>query len=315
MEGEVTKMNAKKRRPLKRKRREEKAAKENPVVEKEEEKSTTNNEDMTGGAENLHCKVTEKTNTNKQRCLIVGSRSMTSKDRHLLLDLRGLIPHSREHSKLETRDNLGDMVAELCSLHSCNSVMLVEARKMDTSYLWMAQAPSGPSVKMLLHNVHTADELRLVGNCLKFSRPLLHFDKEFEMIPQLRIMKALLQMVFNTPRYHPKSKPFVDHMLCFFYLDGNIWVRHYQLAEDRELELVEIGPRFTMEPVCILNGCMRGNVLWKNALVEAPSAVRRSRKEFKLEKAQHNEEIQKLGERHREANPKPEPDPLANVFQ
>lgn len=43
--------------------------------------------------------------------------------------------------------------------------------------MWFAQAPAGPSLKVQIANIHTADEIRMAGNCLKFSRPLLHFDR------------------------------------------------------------------------------------------------------------------------------------------
>ena len=36
--------------------------------------------------------------------------------------------------------------------------------------------PSGPSAKFLVENIHTLEELKLTGNCLKGSRPLLNFD-------------------------------------------------------------------------------------------------------------------------------------------
>jgi hypothetical protein len=39
--------------------------------------------------------------------------------------------------------------------------------------------------------VHTMDELRLSGNCLKGSRPLLSFDKAFDDLPQYQMMKEL----------------------------------------------------------------------------------------------------------------------------
>ena len=40
--------------------------------------------------------------------------------------------------------------------------------------------PNGPSIKMHVQNVHTMDELKLTGNCLKGSRGLLSFDASFD---------------------------------------------------------------------------------------------------------------------------------------
>ena len=256
--------------------------------------------------------------TNHQKCLALGSRNMSSKDRHLLQDLRGLIPHARDHAKLTTGDHLGENITELCDLHHCNSLLFMESHRHDISYLWMSQSPIGPSIKFLLSNIHTADEMRMTGNCLKFSRPLLHFDKEFSTISHLRVAKSLLQMAFNTPRYHPKSKPFVDHIISFFFLDGHIWFRHYQIVESSNntpLALMEIGPRFTMQPVVILNGTCRGNVLWKNPDAPAPTEIRRSRKMRQLMKVMENERVQIKSDAHRRVNPDPQVDPLDLIFK
>jgi ribosome biogenesis protein BRX1 len=278
-------------------------------------------DDMLGDVQ-LRRATTDKVATNKQKCLVLGSRSMTSKSRHLLVDLRALMPHSREHAKIGTADNLGDNLVQICSLHHCNSLMFIEAHRHDVAFMWLGQAPAGPSVKFQIGNVHTADELRMVGNCLKYSRPLLHFDKEFETLPHLRVVKSLLQMNFNTPRYHPLSKPFVDHILCFFHLDNHIWFRNYQIivdggttASNGTPSLMEIGPRFTMEPICILNGCCRGSVLWKSKTAMPPTEVRKSRLLRQTLKAKENEYVQRKSDKHKALNPEAALDPLAGVFQ
>ena len=41
-------------------------------------------------------------------------------------------------------------------------------------------------------------------------------------------MKEILTHVFVTPHGHRKSKPFLDHALCFYWLDGRVWLRNYQ---------------------------------------------------------------------------------------
>ena len=71
----------------------------------------------------------------------------------------------------------------------------------------------------------------MTGNCLMGSRPLLVFDSAFDKSPELRLVKALFKQVFAVPRGHPKSKPFVDHIMSFFFLDGRIWIRNYQISE------------------------------------------------------------------------------------
>ena len=36
--------------------------------------------------------------------------------------------------------------------------------------------------------------------------------------------------VFNVPRGHHKSKPFIDHILAFYIVDNRIWFRNFQVA-------------------------------------------------------------------------------------
>lgn len=273
--------------------------------------------------------TTDKTMTNRQKCLVLGGRNMSSKARHLLLDLRGLMAHSREHSKLgggAQHHNIGRDLVELCGLHQCNSFMYLDPHRSDVTYLWVGQAPAGPSVKLQLTNIHTADEIRMAGNCLKYSRALLHFDRAFETLPHLRVVKALLHMGFNTPRYHPKSKPFIDRIMSFFWLDNHIWVRHYQIVYPSDsssstshkkegTSLLEIGPRFTLEPVLIMNGCCQGNVLWRSQVARAPTEQRRDRKVRRVEKMEHNEKVAAQSEVHRARHPAPQADPLDMIFQ
>lgn len=38
-------------------------------------------------------------------------------------------------------------------------------------------------------------------------------------------MRELFVHAFNIPRYHPKSKPTVDHVYSFVNNEGKIWFR------------------------------------------------------------------------------------------
>ena len=47
---------------------------------------------------------------------------------------------------------------------------------------------------------------------------------------------------------HHKSKPFIDHVLGFYLVDGRIWLRNFQISHMRESSnpepvLAEIGAR------------------------------------------------------------------------
>jgi len=167
---------------------------------------------------------------NKQRCLIICSRGVTSRFRHLLEDLKTLIPHHKKESKLDAsksdKGGIGGAVNDIAEIRGCNSVLFLECRKRQDAYMWLGHTgkKDGPSAKFLVENIHTMDELRLTGNCMRGSRPLLTFDTAFDSdaTPELKLLKCLFTDVFGTPRGHPKSKPFVDRVMGFYYADGKV---------------------------------------------------------------------------------------------
>merc|ERR1711972_763090 len=107
-------------------------------------------------------------------------------------------------------------------------------------------------------------------------------DKHFGDISFLKLMKGLITQAFGTPRNHPKSKPFHDHIMCFYWLDRKIWFRHYQIAPDtvgdedhpEKQTLTEIGPRFVLDPIRVLAGSFSGQTLYANAFYMSPTALR-----------------------------------------
>lgn len=100
-------------------------------------------------------------------------------------------------------------------------------------------------------SVYTMGELKMTGNCLRGSRPLLSFDPVFTKDPHYCLLKELLIQIFGVPKHHPKSQPFFDHVYTFMILDNRIWFRNYQiLSEDGAL--AEIGPRFVLNPVSFI---------------------------------------------------------------
>lgn len=163
---------------------------------------------------------------NRQRTLFLCARGVNARYRHLMSDIQDLIPHSKKEAKVEKKI-AKDSIDELCFERSCNNCVYFETRKQKDFYLWLMKSPEGPSVKFAVQNIHTTDELKLTGNCLKFSRPLVSFDKSFDELPHLALIKEMLTNTFSTPKNHPKSKPFIDHVLSFNYHDGRIWFRNY----------------------------------------------------------------------------------------
>ncbi|RKP38873.1 Brix-domain-containing protein [Dimargaris cristalligena] len=209
---------------------------------------------------------------NKQRVLMVSTRGVTQRQRHLMQDLEAMFPHFKKDNKLDSKSN-PILVNELAELHNCNNAMYFEARRHTDLYMWISKTPNGPSAKFQVQNIHTMDELRLPGNCLKGSRPLLSFDQQFETKPHYQLLKQMFINIFNVPKSTRKSKPFVDHILNFSIVDNRIWFRNYQIIEKDptsekgtkpETSLVEIGPRFVLNPIRIFDGSYSGGPLWDN---------------------------------------------------
>ena len=203
-------------------------------------------------------------------------------------DVRSLVPHHQKEVKHDDKKKLYE-INGLCELKGCNGCMFFEVRKKKDLYLWLTQPPNGPSVRFHVSNVHTMDELQMTGNCLLGSRPILSFSQEFDQVPNLQLAKEILTKMFNTPRGHPRSKPFLDRVAQFSFLDGRIWVRMYQIADltkdEREIRkrdklgddtfmLNEIGPRFVLTVVKIFEGSFGGRTLYENPEYVSPNEQR-----------------------------------------
>jgi len=197
--------------------------------------------------------------------------------------------------------------------------------------MWLGLA-NGPSARFHISNIHTMDELRLTGNCMKGSRPILTFDQSFDRYNHLKLLKELFIDIFGTPRGHPKSKPFVDRIMGFYYADNKIWVRNYQIIEQRaetaleahltkkELgqeettSLVEIGPRFVMNPIRIFRGSFGGQTLHQNSQYIAPNDLREAKMREKGN-AYSKRKIAQLDRKDRKESIVLPEDPLASVFR
>ncbi|MCI4386985.1 hypothetical protein PGIGA_G00069030 [Pangasianodon gigas] len=210
---------------------------------------------------------------NKERVLVFSSRGINFRTRHLMQDLKTMMPHSKADTKMDRKDKLF-VVNEVCEIKNCNKCIFFEAKKKKDLYMWISNVPHGPSAKFLVQNLHTLAELKMTGNCLKGSRPLLSFDPKFDKEPHYALLKELFIQTFSTPQYHPRSQPFVDHVFTFTIADNRIWFRNYQIIEE-DASLVEIGPRFVLNLIKIFQGSFGGPTLYENPHFQSPNAYRR----------------------------------------
>uniref|UniRef100_A0A3Q3MSF1 Ribosome biogenesis protein BRX1 homolog n=1 Tax=Labrus bergylta TaxID=56723 RepID=A0A3Q3MSF1_9LABR len=208
--------------------------------------------------------------TNKERVLIFSSRGINFRTRHLMQDLRTMMPHSKADTKMDRKDKLF-VVNEVCEIKNCNKCLFFEAKKKQDLYMWISNSPHGPSAKFLVQN---SEHLLFLLNCLKGSRPLLSFDPKFDKEPHYALLKELFTQTFATPHYHPKSQPFVDHVYTFSIADDRIWFRNYQIIEE-DASLVEIGPRFVLNLIKVFRGSFGGSTLFENPKFKSPNMHRR----------------------------------------
>ncbi|RWR77230.1 Brix domain-containing protein [Cinnamomum micranthum f. kanehirae] len=231
---------------------------------------------------------------NKEKVLVTCSRRIAYRYRHLMLDVVSLLPHCKKDNKVESKEFKGATLNELVELRNCSSCLFFECRKQKDLYLWMAKCPNGPSVKFLVNAVHTMEELKLTGNHLKGSRPILTFSTNFDKQPHWRILKELMMQIFQTPKDHRKSKPYHDHVFVFSIVDDHIWFRNYQVITvphketdkvDRggldNMTLVEVGPRFCLNPIKIFGGSFGGPTLYVNPFYVSPNQIRALEKKKK----------------------------------
>ena len=88
---------------------------------------------------------------NKNKLLIVSSRGIGYRIRHLMQDFIDLCPHSKKDVKIAEKSRL-ESVNEVCEMKGCNLAMFFEARKGKDFYLWLARSPDGPSMKFHMLN-------------------------------------------------------------------------------------------------------------------------------------------------------------------
>lgn len=252
---------------------------------------------------------------NKEKVLVTCSRRISFRYRHLMLNLVDLLPHCKKDNKIESKESKGAALNELVELKSCNSCLFFECRKGKDLYLWMAKCPNGPSVKFLVNAVHTMEELKLTGNNLKGSRPILTFSSNFNQKPHWMLLKEMITQIFGTPKGHRKSKPYHDHIFIFSIVDDHIWFRNYQISNpnsggqklDRgdleKMTLVEVGPRFCLNPIKVFDGSFGGPTLYENPFYVSPNQIRSLEKRKKAGKYAKKVKAKTRRKMHEMSNP------------
>ncbi|KAG7600392.1 Brix domain [Arabidopsis suecica] len=263
---------------------------------------------------------------NKEKVLVTCSRRISFRYRSLMLNMVSLLPHCKKDSKVEAKSSKGATLNELIELKGSNSCLFFECRKHKDLYMWMVKSPSGPSVKFLVKAVHAMEELKLTGNHLKGSRPLLTFSSNFDKDAHWKLLKEMLTQVFGIPKEHRKSKPYHDHVFVFSIVDEHIWFRNYQISvphneSDKiakggldKMTLIEVGPRFCLNPIKIFGGSFGGPTLYENPLYVSPNQIRALEKRNKAGKFAKKIKAKTRKKMHELSNPL-EPDEFADMWK
>lgn len=77
---------------------------------------------------------------NKNKVLVLSSRGVTSQQRHLVEDVRSLIPHSKKDTKLDSKKGL-DVINEIASVFNCTGAIYFEARKHQDLFVLFSLFP------------------------------------------------------------------------------------------------------------------------------------------------------------------------------
>ncbi len=95
--------------------------------------------------------TTDEQQALKQRTLIFSNRGISGQSRHLMNDLRALIPNCKKYPKLDHKATLYS-INEACEVMACNNCIFFEQRTRHDLYMWLAKAPNGPSARFLVSN-------------------------------------------------------------------------------------------------------------------------------------------------------------------
>ncbi|CAH2053634.1 unnamed protein product [Thlaspi arvense] len=184
-------------------------------------------------------------------------------------------------SKVEAKSSKGATLNELIELKGSSSCLFFECRKHKDLYMWMVKSPSGPSVKFLVNAVHTMEELKLTGNHLKGSRPLLTFSSNFDKDAHWKLLKEMLTQIS------------VPH---------------------NETDKIARGGLDKMTLVEIFGGSFGGPTLYENPFYVSPNQIRALEKRNKAGKFAKKIKAKTRRKMHELSNPL-EPDEFADMWK
>lgn len=206
--------------------------------------------------------------------LLLHNRGMIRQEAQVFDNFQACIPHAKSENSM-TKKHYTEL-GEIAEDRRCDTIGMIETchkRRIPEGYLWIAACPHGPSFNFYINDAQSIENLRLIGNAMKGSRPILQFDPKFDDGGVFELAKMSLQRLFSVPFQDKHSKPYVDRTMMFTIENGLIYIRHYQIQwgdGENDTDLAEIGPRVVLEPNFVLAGVFSGRKIWKNANFTGP---------------------------------------------
>ena len=134
--------------------------------QEEETRSKKKSKNLNQDSKDEQTKKVEKFR-NQQRVLVLSSRGTASRHRHLLKDLKSLLPHHKKDAKLDSKEPVR-IVNEIAELKNCNTAIYLEVRRKTDCYMWISRTPNGPSARFFVENGDIQDSLFAQGLFILF---------------------------------------------------------------------------------------------------------------------------------------------------
>lgn len=190
----------------------------------------------------------------QESTLVLASRGIGNRFRHLHTDLLHLIPRSKKEQKVDTRKDLR-LLQELAELSSCEYIVLLETRN-GQDYLWVSKRSYGPTFRLAVASFSTCDELGLLGNFYRNTRFIvnssLHPSAENESLMHL------LTGIFADGLHDCSS----DKLLSVYEQSGTVVLRAFHASAE---DAIETGPRIGFDIDLIMKGCFSGEIIFKKS--------------------------------------------------
>jgi ribosome biogenesis protein BRX1 len=193
-----------------------------------------------------------------------------NKIKFLINDFIRLAPHSKKRKIKKKKKNF-DFIKFMIKKKKYFSFFFFEyIKKKNINYIWMSIFPSNPLMQIEINDFKSLEKLSFLGNCCRWSHPLISFDIFFKKKPHLNIFKKIITAFFSSKNNDKRVEPFLDHIISLCWLNNKIWFRVYQIIYSKKNknknilidQLVEIGPRIILNILKIWSNIEKKNCIY-----------------------------------------------------